>query len=166
MKREWVVYGAYEGDKLLYIGKTGNLAERKAHHCWNAEWAGRCTFRILRRARSEAGALRIEARLIMQHQPPYNIQHNPGRGQPGALSFEEANRVWHDNPTLVGWALIAMMPGWTMERARRAFGPQKRVLIWRRPRVADGPTRINPKLYRLAYHPAPRRAQPQTRPKR
>jgi predicted GIY-YIG superfamily endonuclease len=149
MKREWVVYGAYDGDKLLYIGKTGHLQKRAQWHRSRSRWARRCEFRVMRKARSERAALRIEAELIWLHQPPQNTHLKPAKNCPVAMPHAEARGVWHSNPTLVDWAVVAEMPGWTAERARRLFGQRERKLIWRRPSVTEGAYRINPKLYRI-----------------
>lgn len=149
----WVIYGAYNGAQLEYIGQTRNLKKRSQYHRWRSKWARKCEFRILAGARSEAAARKIEAALIWQHQPPRNAHLMP-KPCVCAMPYEEAREVWFGNPTIVDWALFKDMPGWDYHRAIRAFGPRERKLIWRKPTVADdGTTRIRPKWYRVFYHP-------------
>jgi hypothetical protein len=125
--RPWIIYGVYSsGSQLEYIGHTINLVARERTHRKNRAWGDDFQFHVIRRAASKEIALAIERGLIKRRMPPCNIAANPKRGQQPIMQFAEARRIWLSEPILTDWALIRMMPGWTAEHAKKAFGPRPR----------------------------------------
>lgn len=73
------VYRAFDQDgRLLYVGMTGNLANRWAEHrtgsLWSSLMAG---YRIVGPFATREAAARYERQAIQTEQPAYNIQHIP-----------------------------------------------------------------------------------------
>jgi predicted GIY-YIG superfamily endonuclease len=126
MNRPWIVYGARgEDGHLQYIGITTNLSQRERDHRRTRAW-GNVRFSVIRRADSRKEATRIEAALIRRHRPPRNVQHCPVGNREIALPADAARAIWLGNPVQTDWAVLGMMPGWTVARAKAAFGPRPR----------------------------------------
>lgn len=148
-----VVYGAYNGDKIVYVGMTGYLTGRICAHRASTSWGATARFAVMHRARSFEAAERAEKRLIRKHRPQFNIKDKPGGAIDGLLDRAEARRIWHSNLAAPDRDVLVRMTGWTRTRANRAFGRRGSDRWWHKPIVADGGYCIHAKLYRMVFHP-------------
>lgn len=80
MIRNYVIYRAWEGPTLLYLGLTINPGSRFAAHCNESAWWDRVThltFQHLSPATDRRTALAIELQSINDEAPVYNIVGHP-----------------------------------------------------------------------------------------
>lgn len=141
----WYVYKMVEilTDEILYIGCTSSPQQRReSHRC--DRFSRRGYLEVISRHRLKAVALRKEKHLIRKYDPPFNRTHKPslppivGREivvgptgvkrsllvRDGMLPVEKARKRWLSRRYVTQAESCDRMPGWTIDRARRVFGPK------------------------------------------
>jgi len=79
---------------------------------------------IISKHRTRAAALAKERHCIAIYSPPVNIAETgrPRGLPPDAMPIERARKIWHGHPKKVNKDVVAKMPGWTLDGAKRILG--------------------------------------------
>ena len=79
---------------LLYVGITGRGMARNGEHNKTKEWWQYVTRQEVEHYKTRRAAHSTEKKLIRQHRPPFNVQHNPGHAETreAYLSLRNAHR--------------------------------------------------------------------------
>lgn len=145
----WTIYAVTVADEIQYVGHAKDMGSRECQHRGDRFYDIDCKIVALDYAKSKAGAVRTEARLIRRHKPKYNIQFNgsrayvlvdtvraTGQGEwlpcrfrlfDGMLHPDKAREIWHRSLRRDAGAVLKRMPGWTRSRASHFFGPRQKV---------------------------------------
>jgi len=121
----FAVYELIVNGVPVYIGCTANPERRRYAHMAHRPLEGWPSINVLTRHRTRTAALRAEAKLIKDRQPPLNLQHT-GRKRSGRMPEETARKIWHSSKRKTNAQLLALMPGWTIWTARARLGQRKR----------------------------------------
>lgn len=122
-----IIYRAWDGDELMYLGVTINPGARLVAHKVQSIWWSRVTnitFERLAEDLDRPAALLIEARAIRAERPLYNVACNPGQQRPPMGQRE--SRLKTEGPQEKppeGW-LAALRNTSARRRAERAVGFQ------------------------------------------
>lgn len=79
---------------------------------------------VISKHRTRAAARAKERLCIAMYNPPENIADTgkPRGLQADAMPVDRAFKIWHGHPKKVNKDVVAKMPGWTLDRARRILG--------------------------------------------
>ena len=86
---EYVYTIRSESGEALYVGMTGRLAQRIAQHAATKPWFTPSVAIEIEELPDRASAAAMEARLIRELQPTYNIALKSSRNQPAAQLTEQ-----------------------------------------------------------------------------
>jgi len=102
MSQNFYVYGHYDGDNLIYIGKGTKkraYSFKDRNEIWNNFFAElHPEVRILKEDLSEEMALNLEKQLIEKHSPPANIMSGGG-----GFTSKYMIEAWKDEKYIGSW---------------------------------------------------------------
>jgi excinuclease UvrABC nuclease subunit len=73
------VYAYMDGDRVVYVGCTGNMRQRQTGHRRSSWWTPDLQMVELANAESRGEALNLERLAIREHRPQYNRYHNTSK---------------------------------------------------------------------------------------
>jgi hypothetical protein len=115
-----------EGTRLLYIGKSGDLATREAKHIGRSRWMELAASSTIKRYATEIEVRRAEAAAIKAEQPLFNVRYNETTAAWERLRayLDEIGRpdllIPKQCPETEAAGLI-----WPQEATRPVYGPQR-----------------------------------------